>query len=310
MNKKGGFTLIEMAMVLVIIGILVSIGAGMLGSLTKRAKNNETKDILDGAVESITGFGASNNRIPAAGAEFASVVRTTKDSWGNQLYYIPDANLVTILAGGICGRKSTSLSVVSCPDAGCAVPTSTTQNVAFVVLSGGENFNIQTASIANSIKVYDQGVNNVDDYAADMNRPEPYDDIVRWITLDELRIKAGCTGTQLRQVNSDLPSGRVANVYGATVFPDGGAPYAAGGKYRWCVQGTLPAGITIIPNTVNANCAGLAEASWGQSDTLGFSGSPAAAGSFNVIVFVRDNNDPAGPNDNIAQRSYVITVSP
>ncbi|MFQ5736715.1 MAG: type II secretion system protein [Thermodesulfobacteriota bacterium] len=304
-----GFTLVELAVVLVIVGMLITIGAGLIGPLVKSAKYNETKETLTGALDSVTGFGTVNNRVPTT-AEFPSAVRVPKDAWGAMLIYIPEANLVDTTAGGICGRKTTSITVLLCPDAACASPTATITDVAFVVLSGGENKNIQTASAAGTVKVYDPDIPGVDDYTADMNRAEAYDDIVKWLTLNELRIKAGCVGTQLKVLNNEMPSGTVGTAYSAEAYSDGGVPYASGGKYGWCVQGSLPSGISIKPNTTSADCAALAEGSWGRRDSLAFSGKPKASGSFNITIFSRDNNDSSSSNDNVAQKSLVLTINP
>jgi len=308
-EEEKGFTLVELAIVLVIVGMLIGVGAGMMGPLVKTAKYNETKETVTSAVSGMIGFGTTNNRLPNT-TEFPSAVRNPKDSWINSLYYVPDANLIVTTAGGICGRKTTSISIVVCPDSACGTPVSTISNVAFAVVSGGGNFNIQTANAGGTVRVYNPEVSGVDNYAVDMTRLEPYDDIVQWMTLDELRIKTGCTGAQLKIINSDLPSGKIGSSYSASVFPDGGAPYAAGGKYRWCVQGSLPAGLALSPNTTSINCPGLAEGSWGQADTLDFSGTPTAAGSFSLSIYTRDNNDAAGTNDNMAQRAFAITVNP
>jgi len=308
-TDNKGFTLVELAVILVIIGMLITMGASMVGPLMKTAKYNETKETLNGALASVSGFGTINNRVPTA-TEFPSAVRMPKDSWGSSLVYIPDASLITTTAGGICGRKSTALSVVICPDGACAAPTATVTDVAFVALSAGENKNRQTANAAGVVKVYATDIPAVDDYATDMNRPEQFDDVVKWLTLNELRINSGCVGAQLKILNNEMPYGTIATAYSAIAYAAGGAPYAAGGNYRWCVQSSLPAGVSIVPNTVSANCSALAEGSWGQANTLVFSGTPTASGSFSITVFARDNNDAAAANDNIAQRSLVITINP
>lgn len=306
---EKGFTLVEMAMVLVLVGILVSLGMGLMGPLMKTAKYTETKETVNAALTSAIGFATTNNRLPTA-VEFPTAVRNPRDAWSTALYYIPDANLTTSANGGVCGRKSTGMTVLKCPDAACAAPTSTITDVAMVVVAAAENHNIQTASAAGTVEVYITDLASIDDYATDMTRPEAYDDVVSWLTLNELRIRSGCVGTQLRLVNTDLPSASVTSAYAATVYPDSGVPFASGGRYRWCVQGALPAGLTALPATTSVNCLTLGEASWGQADTLAFSGTPTAAGTYNLIVFARDNNDSAGANDNIAQRSFVITVNP
>lgn len=319
--SQRGFTLIELAMVLVVIGIVIALGAGLIGPLTKRAKYTETKEIVNAAVESVISYAAANNRIPTI-TEFPNVVRTPRDAWTKDLYYIPDANLDDLLAGGVCGRKTTGITVRECTNATCTsykdIP-----NVAFVVISGSENYNIQTNNIGGIVTVYEAGTPNIDNCTdandcptaategQDPDIQEEYDDIVKWVTLDELRIKAGCVGAQLKILNNELPYGFKDSSYsGAVIFADGGVPFTSGGKYRWCRQEAVSTGLIFNPSTLNSNCQGLGEASWGQADSLTISGTPTTVGSFNITFFVRDNNDPAGSSDNIAQKTFVLTINP
>lgn len=326
MFSRKGFTIIELAIVLVIVGILVSIGISMVGPLSKRVKSNETIGIIDSGVESIAGFASTNRRLPTT-AQFAATVQKANDAWGNPVEYIVDNNLTTIPAGvtdAICGRKTTFITVRRCTNAACTVFTDV-QNVAFLVLSRGANFNNQSAvtqavTAATTINIFDAGL-VVDNYTGDIGgaRQEAFDDITRWVTLEELRTKTGCVGRQLKVLNNELPAGNVSSTYGAAVYGDGGIPYSSGGSYRWCLQtitGVLAAdlpGFTAVPNVVNSNCQGLAEAAWGQANNLQISKTAGAgvSGSYNLVVYVRDNADTGGAtNDNIAFRSFVITVSP
>jgi prepilin-type N-terminal cleavage/methylation domain-containing protein len=330
-----GMTLVEIAIVLVIIGIVIGLGTALVGPLTKRAKINDTKEIVNADVESVISFAASNRRLPVpTGTEFTNNVRNPNDAWTKPLYYIVDTNLTTIPAGtsdAICGRKTTTYTI--CRDAACTAATNI-QNVAFIVASGAENFNLQTGILTGGVcpagqtcvRVYNVDTAGIDDcttavncpnYPAALliNRPEAYDDIVKWVNLDELRTKVGCQGAQLKIINNELPSGSVTALYGAIVYGDGGIPYGVGGSYRWCIQtttGILPTGFTATPNVVNTNCLGLAEGTWGQANNLQFSklAGTGAAGSYNFSVFVRDNNDTAGTNDNITQKSFVLTINP
>ncbi|MFQ5428404.1 MAG: type II secretion system protein [Thermodesulfobacteriota bacterium] len=317
-----GFTLVEMAIILMILGVLVSVGAGMMGVLTKRLKLNETREAVKNASESIIGFAAVNGRIPTS-VNFTSVVTVAVDSWANALYYIPAPALTT---DNVCARKTTGLALSVCPDKACLTPRQTVTDVAYAIISGGENFNIQTDNKSGIIKVYDQGIGPVDDYSADMTRAEPYDDVVKWATLYELRVKAGCSGPQMRIINKDLPSGIKDEDYFAEVFAEGGVPFTSGGgKYLWCVEisGQTKKGkkekdkkkkkqktwLKTKPKKtpVENDCMGLSENKWAQSDTLTFEGK-AEVGTTGVTVYVRDNNDTGGPNDNIVSRSFVITV--
>ncbi|MDI6890548.1 MAG: prepilin-type N-terminal cleavage/methylation domain-containing protein [Thermodesulfovibrionales bacterium] len=332
-HDGAGFTLIELAIVLIIIGILVALGTALIGPLTKRAKYNETKDIADAAVESVISYGASNKKLPLQGDftpdgtidEFVEIVRNPRDAWTKTLYYIADSDLTSIPAGStdaICGRKTTGLTI--CRDAACTVTTNI-NNVAFVVLSGGGNYNVQTGIITcpagTCVRVFEVDTPNIDDCTDAVNCPgypaaeminveEPYDDIVKWVTLNELRIKAGCVGAQLKILNNELPYGFQGSSYSAIVYADGGVPFSSGGRYRWCRQGTAPAELTFTPDTFSTDCSGLSEVSWGQADNLTISGRPTDSGTFNLTFFVRDNNDPVANNDNVAQKTLALTINP
>ena len=306
-NNKG-FSIIELSIVLALMGILISFGTGMIAPLTKRVKYTETKEVVNAAVESIISLASANNRIPTT-TEFQSIARTPKDAWKKDLYYIPDVNLDDLSAGGICGRKTTGITVRICTNAQCT-SYNDISNVAFVIISGSENYNVQTNNVSGRVTVYETGTINIDNYTTDMNRPETYDDLIKWITLDERRAKTGCQGSQLKIINNELPYGFQNSQYIATVFADSGVPFGSGGKYKWCRQENSPTGLTFSPSTLSSNALGLAENLWGQADSITISGTPTAFGNFTLTVFVRDDNDTSGSNDNITQKTLVLTINP
>jgi prepilin-type N-terminal cleavage/methylation domain-containing protein len=183
-NQSAGFTLVEMAIVIVIIGILLGLGAGMIGPLTKRMKTTETKETINSAVEALIGFSASTTRIPST-AEFPSLLRSANDSWNKPIKYSFDNNLTVI--SSICSRTTTNITITN--------GATTYSNIAFVITSSGSNYNNQTTGGGPgpaAIITRDQGTLNVDNYAGDFSRPEEYDDIVKWVTLPELQTKIGC----------------------------------------------------------------------------------------------------------------------
>ena len=194
MRKERGLTLIELAIVLIVLGILLGIGAGIIGVLIKRVKYNESKEIVNAAVEGIIGYVISTGKLPTD-TELSNTVRTTLDAQGKPIAYVYDSDLAT---SNICTATSTKITIEICSDINCSPPIQTINNVAFVIISGNGNYNNQTAgtqgvSSATTIRVYQYGV-SVDNYTGDIDREEPYDDIVKWVSLNELKPKVGCVG--------------------------------------------------------------------------------------------------------------------
>lgn len=329
-GKIQGFTLVEMALVLVVIGIVIGIGAGMIGPLTNLSKTRETKELLGATVESVNSWAASNNRLPDIGGgitDFRNTAKTPLDAWGRNLIYLYDSAFATapFSKDTICGRKTTQITVQTID------PAATISNVAFVVISQGGDPQIAAPSI---FTTFDTAVTGPAVTASTtLAAPRTIfvnagtDDIIRWVTLDELRSKVGCQGAQLRIVNNELPPATVASAYpNITLSIDGGATAAS--TYRWCIESIaatpLPTGLTFTTTTpalpirvTPANsCASLPEASWGVVTAspylLTISGTPAAnmQGAYSFTLYVRDNNDTTGSNDNITSKAFVLTVNP
>ncbi len=209
MRNSRGLTLIELAVVLIVLGILLGIGAGILGVLIKRVKYNESREIVDANVEAVKGFATANGRLPANVSEVQNTFRSLADSYGKPLIYIFSGNLDDS-STSICDELSTNITVrVGCRDSTCSTYDQEVSNVAFLIVSGNGNHNLQTGDTsltpvsttpviimrANSgitLKIYAYGTPGIDDYTADLNRPEPYDDIVRWVSLHELKELADC----------------------------------------------------------------------------------------------------------------------
>jgi type II secretory pathway pseudopilin PulG len=194
--KVGGFTLIEIALVLVIIGLFLGAGVNLFGLLIDREKDSENKEIIVSAVEAIKGYLLKNGTLPTL-SNFTNIVSKQNDAWEKPLIYIYYNNATN---STICSLTGTPITVRYCRDISCT-SYNDTNNVAFIVLSGGANMNIQTGFSAQqissntTIRVYDYGIGNIDDYSADVNRLEPYDDVVRIMTLYELQSMLRCGGS-------------------------------------------------------------------------------------------------------------------
>nr|WP_314901054.1 type II secretion system protein [uncultured Deefgea sp.] len=108
---QRGFSLAEMAIVLVIVGVLMASGLGALSSQMSNQRLKETKQMLERANEALIGFALANNRLPcpadSAGLEarnpsganmnrcvsaygdlpWQSLGLPELDSWGRRLKY-------------------------------------------------------------------------------------------------------------------------------------------------------------------------------------------------------------------------------
>lgn len=216
MNRlsRRGFTLVELAIVLVIVGLLVGLGSSMTGMLITANNVRQTKDSLDAVSQSITSWASANNRLPdvtTGTTGFKSVVKTPTDAWGRDFIYLYDTNLApgSATKDTICGRRTTSLSVIT------SEPTATISNVAFVVISKGDDATLETTVSDAALSVSRAATGTVT--ASTSNS-----DLLRWVTLDELRSKIGCQGAPLKIVNNELPFGSIVSNYSAKITADGG----------------------------------------------------------------------------------------
>lgn len=310
--SNRGFTLVELSIVLVIIGLLVGLGAGMVGPMTTFVKVRETRELQDATLQSIISWASSRNTIPND-TGFPTAAKSPLDAWGRNLIYLYDANLYSAspTKDTICGRRTTPLTLVTTD------PAATISNVAFVVLSGAENATLKSTLDGAPITVSGAASGTI-------TVTGPNSDLVRWVTLDELRGKTGCQGAPLKIVNNELPVGAVPNIYSVTLKADGGVPFAANpDTHKWCVS-TLPAGFAQTGGIQNADCAGLSELSgtWAAASsglTISFPAATVSTGAYSITVVARDNADgvatsaacnAAEPGDNCAQKPFVLTVNP
>jgi prepilin-type N-terminal cleavage/methylation domain-containing protein len=305
-NHKG-FTLIEISVVLVIIGLLVGLGSSMIGPMTNFVRVRETRDIQDAALQAVISWASSNNKIPDA-TGFTTVAKSSLDAWGRNMVYIYDPNLYSAspTKDTICGRRSTALTLVSTD------PPATINNVAFALLSAADNTTFKSKLDATALTTSVPGPGTI-------NVIGPNSDLTRWVTLDELRGRIGCQGAPLKILNNELPFGAVPNPYSVTLTADGGTGSTT---YKWCVS-TLPAGFSQTGGIQDANCLALGEASWAAAASanlvISFPANTVSTGAYQITVVARDNSDGsatsnacnnANPGDNCAQKTFVLTVNP
>ncbi len=316
MKKDKGFSLIELAIVLILIGMLVGLGAGLVGMLMKRVKYSESKEAVNAFVQSILGFADSSGRLPTL-AELPSVVRSTKDSYGREIAYIYDASLATSSTYGLCGLTSTKLSVIVCSDALCST-NSTISNVAFVAVSGDGNYNNQTSnstavSSPTTLLVYEYGVNNIDNYPGDINRPEPYDDIVKWVVLGEIQSSQDCEPLTIKSPPT-LPMGTEDTSYFYQLQASGGRP-----PYTW--SGSPGGGLSLANDGTISGVINIGAGSTGElnacsgtigpfSATVQDSAGQSVSNNFTIPVKAQDVQIITGSlPDAYEGSSYTATIS-
>lgn len=289
---ESGFTLVEVALVLMLLGALVVFGMTLVGPLTKKLKYNATKEIIQADVDGIEGWAYDGKVLPTSGT-WATTVRNTKDSWTKDLIYVYDNNLTAVSTGGICGKKTTNVTLTT-------TTTPVISNAAFLVLSGSDDFNVDTnitGTPVSSGPIASATTITISD-----------NDIVYWVTLDELRIKAGCKGAPLRIINDDLPNVFENSVYNSDIYAEGGVPFTTGpNTYKWCTTTAAPAGLSYTCSGVLAASAAcsLTLGTWNQCASLYITGTVSAPASANTLTFyVKDNGD------NITNKTLPLTINP
>ena len=259
--SQKGLTLVEVAIVMVIMGILIAIGASMLGPLTKRAKQVETDAVLNSTIDAIMAYVTANKRLPfwtdnndlvLSSSEFHYILRSRNDAWSGPIFY-RYSNNPNLSTTDICAATTTNLQVARCgTDVFCATPQ-ITSNVALVIYSRGANINYQTvlpgppppppvipAPGIVTVYMYDQGISmritNRVSGLIDIPNTQPlqtindpvdntaaictangdlckYDDIVKFITLTELKTKIGCTKYDLCSAGITVANQTGGNLY-------------------------------------------------------------------------------------------------
>lgn len=304
--SQRGFTLVELAMVLVVIGLLIGMGMSLIGPLTKRAKIIETREAVSQAKEAVFGWTVKNTYLPP---DIVTAGGKNVDGFGKDILYII-APEIDASGENACRRiaadpnNRTTLNI--CRNGDCS--TGLVRNIAFVIVSGAENFNIQTGvgtptgcpSGETCVKIYEIGTQNIDDYLTDMNRPEDYDDIVQYVSLDEIRTAMGCPQPLQIVSPATLTQGEEDSFYSYSMQAIGGVP-----PYQWTGAITGGTNCDATPG-LTLDTSGLISGTISCKDTAPNTGElTACSANINVSAQVTDN---AGSNP--VSYTGTITVRP
>ena len=183
--KKKGFTLVELSVVLVILGLIIGTLAPLMISMIKKDKTKDAKTIVKRAKDEIIGYVMTQKKLPQNIKDLGHY----KDSWGNRLFLIVAADLKNT---NICSKNSTNLSLLIFEPSGSGVCNKRAKvgNIAFIVGSKGPDFNRQVSSVRmKRVISLDYGCKG-DFYPKDnrtRKRKRPFDDLIEYVTLNELK---------------------------------------------------------------------------------------------------------------------------
>lgn len=197
LSKQHGFTLIELSIVLIIIGLILGTIAPLFKTLTKRNKLSDGRQVVTTARNEIKGEVVRTRILPTD----LSNVGHSLDPWQTNLVYIPAPNLSgqDLCSWLATGTNQTGLAV--CIDGDCGAGKRS--NVAFIIASIGPNTNRQMENPTNrdgdtsdlEVRLYSYGT-ETDQFtiAPDPNSPtDQFDDIIQYVTVDELITLFNCT---------------------------------------------------------------------------------------------------------------------
>lgn len=215
-----GFTLIEMAIVLVIVGLLAGLVLPVVGDLIKREKRSATGSFLEKAKNEIIGFALINKRLPNALDGTDLGFRISEDPYGNDVQYVVDSALSS---SDLCSASPADDITLTLTDT--TGDTDYTQ-LGFVIYTAGRDRNIETDVTANVVHVYDSrawvsGVTGYDD--------NEFDDQYEYVSFTFLRNKI-CTNTasdSFTPAGSDVSFSQDINDFSGD--DTGVSPYGSGG---------------------------------------------------------------------------------
>lgn len=215
MKHLQGFSLIEIAIVLVIVGLLLGGMMTPLATQFENAKRNETEQTLETIGEALYGYAISQGRLPCpdtnndgienlAGAACTAVFGNlpwvslnvgNSDAWGRPFMYRVTAVYADTNDGSGCGTATVGVSFSLCSSGDIQVLTAAAGNalanaVPAIILSRGAN------GAAVGADENENGDNDTSFVVKEYSTlaANPFDDLVYWIVpgvLSNRMVKAG-----------------------------------------------------------------------------------------------------------------------
>ena len=194
-SGRKGFTFIELAMVLIVMGLVGTVFYGAITKFIGKLKIDEAQEEVLVAQEKFRGYVfAKNGTLPAAdpGDLLPGVMGDVTDPWGRPMHYHPATELLADSVGNV---NATSLNVNIYDDADLTSLKRTVPNVAYVVISLGPNQ--QQDYTVSSVNIVSQSGTRTKSDGTE------YDDIVEFVTLPELKQDPELAGDEEETTPSD-----------------------------------------------------------------------------------------------------------
>ena len=197
-SQRAGFTLIEVAIVMVILGLLIGLGAELLPMLVKQNKLKDNRVLVKEARTAIIGYALATGRLPYASANangaqasgrlsgylpWSTLGIQGKDPYTTTLFYAVDSHLAnTTSVPQFKQRLADLISGTFTPDLFC---DGTNIRAAFIVVSAGENLRADSPNDDTSNRIVD--INDNNQFASPTSTiTATYDDILETVSLTYL----------------------------------------------------------------------------------------------------------------------------
>ncbi|MGC9101736.1 MAG: type II secretion system protein [Desulfurella sp.] len=281
---KKGFTLIELAIVLVIIGLLIGVGVSLLPGLIAQQKYTQNQSLINQNYNTLIGYIMANGKLPMASSNtngiasnqnigylpYTTIGGLQKDAYGNTFYYALNTRTLNISING-ANPTSMNLANTSSIQNFCAVlyalnyyyaqnPTLSSSDVrtinapnatpimdAFVIISSGANNKLDSPNtITNSNGVF-----------ASQQYPlsNTYDDSVMALSITDAIGKfctnytysGSCSGTTCTLTSSSQQQPPPQNQL--TLTPPSGTTFQSGSGTVYVSGGSPPYTCTVTTNS-------------------------------------------------------------
>ena len=207
-NTQQGFTLLEMAVVMVVLGLILGGILMPLSTQMEKQDRDETQNILEEIQEALIGYAMANGRLPCPDTDGDGMIDMTtictnvqgtipwvdlglgkNDAWGQPFTYRVTGNFADSTDGTGCGTATVGVSFELCSTADINILDATAGNpvanqIPAIVIAHGSNWATTTSADENE----NSDTDNV--FVArrpSMNEAPTFDDQVIWISPNVLK---------------------------------------------------------------------------------------------------------------------------